>query len=220
MVPSPRTIALVLAGLILLWCAPLHVTHAGARSQSSDPAQSTYGAQLVAGPIVFPDGFMPSVKTYGAVGDGTTDDTGAIQRALADARQDASMDYYGRPKALYFPPGTYLVSDTLQWNGCCVNWTRLRFVDQHHPSCAECRRLQRSGRPAALFIETPHGNTSFHQNIWDMGISIGPNNPGATGINYGSNNSGSVHNVNIVSEDGKKGAVVESISQGRMQGLC
>ena len=202
MVPSPRTIALVLAGSILLWCAPLHVTHAGALSQSTSPAVSTYGAQLVAGPMAFPDGFMPSVKTYGAMGDGVTDDTGAIQRALADSRQDASGDYYGRPKALYFPPGTYLVSDTLRWNGCCVTLQGAGSATTIIRLAPGSNGFGDSTNPKPLIV-TPHGNTSFHQNIWDMGISIGPNNAGAIGINYGSNNSGSVHNVNIVSEDGK-----------------
>jgi hypothetical protein len=42
-----------------------------------------------------------SVKDYGAVGDGTTDDTTAIQNAL-----NASLN-------VYFPEGTYLVSSTL-----------------------------------------------------------------------------------------------------------
>lgn len=201
MVPSPRAIALVLASSILLWCAPLHVTHAGARDQSASPALSTYGAQLVAGPIVFPDGFMPSVKTFGAVGDGVTDDTKAIQRALADARQDASADYYGRPKALYFPPGTYLVSDTLQWNGCCVTLQGAGSSTSLIRLAPSANGFSDPTHPKPLIL-TPHGITSFHENIWDMGISVGPNNPGAIGMVYGSNNSGSVHNVNLVSEDG------------------
>jgi hypothetical protein len=44
-----------------------------------------------------------SVKDYGATGDGTTDDTLAIQAAVA-----ASSG-----KALYFPAGTYIVSDII-----------------------------------------------------------------------------------------------------------
>jgi hypothetical protein len=76
-------------------------------------------------PTPFPADFMRSVKAYGAQGDGVTDDTAAIQAALNDARVDANgqplhNDYYGRPKALYFPAGTYLVSATLRWIGCCV----------------------------------------------------------------------------------------------------
>src|SRR5258708_1963646 len=46
-----------------------------------------------------------SVKEYGAIGNGTTDDTTAIQNAI-----NAVMAVNG---ALYFPAGTYLVSGTL-----------------------------------------------------------------------------------------------------------
>ena len=44
---------------------------------------------------------------YGAKGDGKSDDTAAIQKALNDAM--------GLHKILYFPNGTYLVSATLKW---------------------------------------------------------------------------------------------------------
>jgi hypothetical protein len=55
-----------------------------------------------------------NVKTapYHATGDGTTDDTAAIQAALTKA---------GEPKSLtptvYFPPGTYKITATLDWQG-------------------------------------------------------------------------------------------------------
>jgi len=46
-----------------------------------------------------------SVKDFGATGDGTTDDTVAIQAALADAVTNN--------RCLYFPAGTYLVTSNL-----------------------------------------------------------------------------------------------------------
>lgn len=46
------------------------------------------------------------VKNYGAVGDGITDDTSAIQLALNE------MVSYSK-RALYFPPGKYLITSTL-----------------------------------------------------------------------------------------------------------
>jgi polygalacturonase len=45
---------------------------------------------------------------YSAKGDGKTDDTAAIQRAL--------NDLMGQHRILYFPNGTYLVSKTLVWS--------------------------------------------------------------------------------------------------------
>ncbi|HWI55982.1 MAG TPA: glycosyl hydrolase family 28-related protein, partial [Bacillota bacterium] len=44
---------------------------------------------------------------YGAKGDGVTDDTQAIQKAITDNMRGA---------ILYFPNGTYLVSSTLKWS--------------------------------------------------------------------------------------------------------
>lgn len=51
-----------------------------------------------------------NVKDFGAVGDGVTDDTAAIKAALTTNRQPV---YKLDPSAVYFPPGTYLVSESL-----------------------------------------------------------------------------------------------------------
>lgn len=50
--------------------------------------------------------FMPTVRGYGAKGDGITDDTEAIQRAI-----DANIN-----GAVAFPPGTYLISSAIHLN--------------------------------------------------------------------------------------------------------
>lgn len=147
---------------------------------------------------------MTSVKTYGAVGDGVHDDTAAIQAALADGRSSSTQDYTGIPKALYFPAGTYLVHDTLQWVGCCVTLQGAgpgASIIRLAPSASG---FGNSSEPKPLII-TPDigGNESQRQDIWDLGFSIGPDNAGATAINYVSNNTGSIHDVVITSEDGK-----------------
>ena len=56
-----------------------------------------------------------NVKDYGAVGDGTTDDTAAINKAVADGERcgegcDSSTT---TPAIVYFPAGTYAVSEPI-----------------------------------------------------------------------------------------------------------
>lgn len=55
------------------------------------------------------DFYMPTVKAYGAEGDGVTDDTVAIQKAI-----DANVN-----GAIAFPPGTYLINNTIKINQRC-----------------------------------------------------------------------------------------------------
>lgn len=57
-----------------------------------------------------------NVKNYGAVGDGVTDDTAAIQAAISDGgRPDITtgQTFTNMPAVVYFPPGTYLLSKSI-----------------------------------------------------------------------------------------------------------
>lgn len=54
-----------------------------------------------------------NVKDYGATGDGVTDDTAAINEALAALPSGYGIT--GNNSHIYFPRGTYLVSDTLDF---------------------------------------------------------------------------------------------------------
>jgi Pectate lyase superfamily protein len=152
---------------------------------------------------VFPSGFIAAdVKTkYGAKGDGVTDDTAAIQAALDDDRSE-DQDFFGKPKALYFPAGTYLISNTLTWKGCCMNLqgqgagvSIIKLKDR-----ANGFGDRNKSKPV---IQTIDGNMSFRQNITDLTVDTGKNNPGASGIDYISNNYGSLWNVSIRSGDGQ-----------------
>jgi hypothetical protein len=55
-------------------------------------------------------GGVKNVKGYGAVGDGSTDDTAAIQAAVDYATSPYSSTYRG---VIYFPPGTYRVTSSV-----------------------------------------------------------------------------------------------------------
>ncbi|SMY20093.1 unnamed protein product [Zymoseptoria tritici ST99CH_1A5] len=59
-----------------------------------------------------------NVKEYGAVGDGTTDDTNAFNRAITEQSRmgggKGSGGTTGQPALIYVPPGTYVVSSKVQ----------------------------------------------------------------------------------------------------------
>ena len=142
-----------------------------------------------------------NVKThYNARGDAGTDDTRALQRAL-DTNRTGGVDYNGRPRTLYLPTGTYLISETLDWIGCAMTL-------QGQGAGATIIRLADAapgfGDPAnpKPMIQSPAGNMSFRQNIHDLTIHTGAGNPGAVGLDYISSNSGTVRDVEIVSDDG------------------
>ena len=67
-----------------------------------------------------------NVREYGAVGNGTTDDTSAIQDCI-DAMRTAistSLIASGATFGITFPAGIYLVTDTLDFTNIeCLNWT-------------------------------------------------------------------------------------------------
>lgn len=93
-----------LAGGVLA-AAAMGSVAAGAQTQAAVPALATT-----------PNDWLIDVRSYGAVGDGTTDDSAAIRRAvdaLLLARRGGVVS-----DVLFFPPGTYRVTrpDVLMWS--------------------------------------------------------------------------------------------------------
>lgn len=74
---------------------PLPVSKGGTGSTNAADARAALGAAAIGSE------YTANVKDYGAIGDGVTDDTAAIQDAIDS----------GKP--VFIPPGTYLVSDCL-----------------------------------------------------------------------------------------------------------
>lgn len=139
---------------------------------------------------------------YSARGDGQADDTEAIQKALSDTM--------GAHKILYFPNGVYLVSKTLRhtkqdsrggeaWG---FNWL------QGQSTARTIIRLKDgvftdADRPQPILWGGGFGSADwFHNYIQNVTFDVGRNNPGAIGLNFYSNNSGAIRDVQIVSQDG------------------
>jgi hypothetical protein len=177
--------------------------------------------QPYVGDIVFPaDSGIINVKNYGVKGDGITDDTQAILRAIRE-------NLVGNPgPIIYFPSGTYLVSDRLDWRDKDGKWQAfMTFQGQNRNNTIiklkdKAPGYTDSGNPkaviftAAFFWESAtaggkdwtnlgEGGTAFRNFIFDLTVDTGSGNPGAIGIDYLVNNVGSIRNVTIRSGDGQ-----------------
>ena len=154
-------------------------------------------------------GHLSIRKNFGAVGDGVTDDTAAIQRAF-DALDNHQASSEGTC-VLYFPAGTYLVSDTVKWGrflrvqGEDRANTFIRLTDKA-PGFND--REQPKPVVAASGVKGPPGSNQavngstianwFHH----FTVETGAGNPGAVGVEFHSNNYGSLENVIVSSGDG------------------
>lgn len=181
-----------------------------ALSQIKNPAQATppttWGANLKSSPeIRFPicDSVIDITKApYFAKGDGVTDDTAAIQQALTDMM--------GRHKMLYFPPGTYLVSKTLNWSKKNSQggdaWGK-NYLQGAHASKTIIRLKEETftdpTKPQSIMWCGGFGSADwFHNYIEDITFDVGSKNPGAIGLQFYSNNSGAVRNCRFIASEG------------------
>ncbi len=139
---------------------------------------------------------------YHAKGDGQSDDTDAIQRAL--------HDMMGLHKVLYFPAGTYLVSKTLNWsnkNSSGNNAWGHNVLQGQNVSKAIIRLKDGTftdpQQPQSIMWCGGFGSADwFHNYVQDLTFDVGQDNPGAIALQFYSNNTGAVRNCRFLASNG------------------
>jgi len=178
---------------------------------------------------VFPTdaGIIDVKRDFGAKGDGTTDDTAALQKAIVTAL----TGNYRNPKFIYLPNGTYMISNALKakihdlpdhkggWSDgwrcglVLVGQTRDKTVikiKDRSPAFAD------KAKPLAMIYtgSTDHsqvqvraggiGNEGFQNTLMNFTVDTGKGNAGAIGINFLASNRGTLEDVTVRSGDPDK----------------
>ncbi len=152
-------------------------------------------------------GYIDLKESFGAVGDGKTDDTGALQEAFRVLSNRVPLAHH----TLYIPPGTYLVSDTLQSSrfltvqGAGADKTVIKLDNKclNFTNSEEPRPVWRASSTQGPPGSTPAVNgSSIQVSIHDLTIDTGKKNAGAKALEYHSNNLGRLENVHLLSGDG------------------
>jgi len=168
------------------------------------PGQKTGSA----GETLFPEAARVvdvSKAPYHAKGDGTSDDTNAIQQALNDHPSQSAI--------IYLPDGKYLVSKQIRWGGSknmsdgdaaknTVLWgqSKEKTIIQLKDRCPGFND-PRHARGVLWTGEAPAQR--FANEIHNLTVDTGVQNPGASGVQFMANNQGGIYDVNIVSGDGQ-----------------
>ncbi len=166
------------------------------------------------------DASVLNVRDFGAKGNGTDDDTKALQAAIDAAGPDTGPAFW-QTKIVYLPAGTYVVSHTLERHygegmfgsgmlliGESRDTTTIRLRD-HAPSFDD------SDMPRGVIMTTSklldgspssggkdytrkgEGNDAYENFIEHLTIDVGRGNAGATGIDYLDNNIGAIRDVTV-----------------------
>src|SRR5581483_201630 len=144
--------------------------------------------------FVGPFASWANAKTgYGAVGDGTTDDTAALQNALNDLGQPGKAD------VLYLPAGTYLIKSTL-----VLKYTRNVSVVGQDPS----NTIIKWAGPSDAYMMLANGVTQsrWGRITWD-GAGVAEAGVAHQWDGTGKNNTTNIEHADEVFQNLKKGII-------------
>jgi hypothetical protein len=181
----------------------------------------------------FPDdaSIIDVKRDFGAKGDGVTDDTAAIQQAVVKA----ISGNYRNPKFIYFPNGTYVISNSIKsrvkdvpdgQGGWSDGWRcGMIFIGQDRAKTIIRLKDSSPGfgdksKPRAMLIwgSTNHsgaagqnrkggwGNEGFQNYFNNFTVETGKGNQGAIAVDFLASNRGTMEDITIRSgEDDKSG---------------
>ena len=147
----------------------------------------------------------------GGKGDGVTDDTPAFNKCI---------NLYGLPTfntltnpnqlfsaPIYFPNGTYLVTDSITWTAGVNFFGQSRDgvvikLSNNNPN------FQDPSKPKFVIgladNQKDNYGIGFHSGLYDLTIDIGSGNAGAFGVSFYADNEGGMRNVTVRSSDKAK----------------
>ena len=123
------------------------------------------------------DSLVINVKDYGATGDGTTDDTTAIQNAVTKAKSVA--------RVLYFPKGTYLFSSTITGYGLIAGDGR------------GITTLKYTGTSTAIQLAATVGTRSYNGRLEGFTLTVPSGSTATVGIDMESHSNAYITNVAV-----------------------
>ena len=145
--------------------------------------------------VLPPDANVVNVKDFGAVGDGKTDDTAAIQSA------------YNHTGMIYFPNGVYLISNTIKAPARPGGVPSRRVIQGQSRNKTVIRLKDAAdgfGDPSApkpMIVTSWRIAQAFRNAVRDVTIDVGAGNAGAVALEFFASNTGHVWNVTLRSSD-------------------
>jgi hypothetical protein len=175
-----------------------------------------------------------NVKDYGATGDGKTDDSAAIQKAMTDGNRCGENCHGSTTKnaIVYFPPGTYLVSRSIEMpfgtqaigdaNSRPTILAASRFIGLGVLSTDKYTGggVGSDGLDEEYYINT----ANFYRQIRNLIVDVTATRPvqGVAAIHYQIAQATSMQNVDLIAKTGtnQRGMFTENGSGGKKNNLA